>query len=56
MARSASLAWPPRNGSELVATSVRIADHAANIAEDVVFLVEGEIIRHHPEAIQEIVS
>lgn len=24
----------------------RIADHAANIAEDVVFLVEGEIIRH----------
>jgi phosphate transport system protein len=31
----------------------RIADHAANIAEDAVYLVEGEIIRHHPEAIKE---
>jgi len=27
----------------------RIADHATNIAEDTVFMVEGEIIRHHPE-------
>jgi phosphate transport system protein len=26
----------------------RIADLATNIAEDVVFLVEGEIIRHQP--------
>src|SRR5262249_18393520 len=27
----------------------RIADHATNIAEDVVYLIEGRIIRHHPE-------
>jgi phosphate transport system protein len=31
----------------------RIADHCTNIAEDVVYLVEGAIIRHHPEAIAE---
>jgi phosphate transport system protein len=31
----------------------RIADHATNIAEDVVYLVEGHIIRHHPEALRE---
>ena len=29
----------------------RIADHATNIAEDVVYLAEGVVIRHHPEAI-----
>jgi phosphate transport system protein len=26
----------------------RIADHATNIAEDVIYLIEGEIIRHRP--------
>ena len=30
----------------------RIADHATNVAEDVVYLVEGVIIRHHPEAVK----
>ncbi len=27
----------------------RVADHATNIAEDVIYLVEGRIVRHHPE-------
>jgi phosphate transport system protein len=31
----------------------RIADHATNIAEDVVYLVEGEIIRHRSERLLE---
>ena len=26
----------------------RVADHATNIAEDVIYLVEGQIVRHRP--------
>lgn len=29
----------------------RIADHATNIAEDVIYLVEGDIVKHRPDAI-----
>jgi phosphate transport system protein len=28
----------------------RIADHATNIAEDLIYLIEGEIVRHKPVA------
>jgi len=31
----------------------RIADHATNVAEDVIYLVEGAIVRHRPAAMRE---
>ena len=27
----------------------RICDHTTNIAEDVVYMVQAEVVRHHPE-------
>jgi len=27
----------------------RICDHATNIAEDVVYMVEAQVVKHHPE-------
>jgi len=31
----------------------RICDHATNIAEDVIYLVQAEIVKHHPEKLKD---
>ena len=31
----------------------RIADHATNIAEDLIYLIEGRIVRHTPEVLEQ---
>jgi phosphate transport system protein len=31
----------------------RICDHATNIAEDVIYLVEAQVVKHHPEKLKE---
>ncbi|MGB9764012.1 MAG: phosphate signaling complex protein PhoU [Candidatus Saccharicenans sp.] len=30
----------------------RICDHATNIAEDVIYLVKAEVVKHHPESLK----
>jgi phosphate transport system protein len=52
MQKSPELVEPGLSMFSAVRHLERIADHATNIAEDVVYLVEGEIIRHRPAAVQ----
>jgi phosphate transport system protein len=30
----------------------RICDHTTNIAEDVIYMVQAEVVRHHPEKLE----
>ena len=32
----------------------RICDHATNIAEDVIYMVQAEVVKHHPENLQKL--
>lgn len=52
MKKSADNVEPGLNLFSISRQLERIADHATNIAEDVVYLISGEIIRHHPEALE----
>jgi phosphate transport system protein len=52
MRKSPELVGPALSLFSAVRHLERIADHATNIAEDVIYLVEGEIVRHRPAAIE----
>lgn len=32
----------------------RICDHATNIAEDVIYMVQAEVVKHHPERLKDV--
>ena len=51
MKRSPELVEPGLSMFSATRHLERIADHATNIAEDVIYLVEGEIVRHRPAAV-----
>src|SRR2546422_903943 len=52
MQKSPNLVEPGLSMFSAVRHLERIADHATNIAEDVAYLAEGEIIRHRPGAVE----
>jgi phosphate transport system protein len=51
MQRSPDLVEPGLSFFSATRHLERIADHATNIAEDVIYLVEGAIVRHRPAAV-----